>query len=93
MAFNAGRAERRFVDIYNREVAEIQRKLLAYAERLVKPGGPGTMMEDIPPRPDLQVTVQEGFPVMPPLTFGVTQNKRELEDLLRSYLTEHYSEQ
>jgi hypothetical protein len=86
MAKHKGSNERRFIDMYESQARDIQRKMFDYIKLLHKPEGANRI-----DRPDLVIRTQNGFPVMPDVMDDVVQKKSEIEDLLRRYLNAQYS--
>ena len=88
MARFSGNTNRKFFQIYEDEVDKIQHKMIEY----IKSFHPSATEQSKKSRPDLIISRKEGFPWMPPVEDGIDQKKLELENLLRAYLNEHYSE-
>jgi hypothetical protein len=87
MAKHKGSNERRFIDLYDSQVCDLQRKMFDYLKLLYKP----TVMAKRIDRPDLVIRTESGFPLMPDSMDDIDQKKLELEDLLRRYLNAQYS--
>jgi hypothetical protein len=87
MAKHKGSNERRFIDMYESQARDMQRRMFDYVKLLHKP----TEMAKRIDRPDLVIRTQGGFPLMPDAMDDIDQKKLELEDLLRRYLCAQYS--
>jgi hypothetical protein len=101
MATHAKRPRRQFIDIYGDVVQNLQLKLLEYVRDLL--GDPAST--PIPPadrtmhqttgkqakRRVKELDFQDGFPVMPAVNSDDELKKGHLEDVIRAYLTAHYS--
>jgi len=94
MAADAGKSERKFIDLYPDLVQNLQLKLFDYT-RLLNTGGVTPDPEDPAPTREalIDIETQDGYPVMPDLGATTTVKKEQLRDLLRQYLTEQYSKQ
>jgi hypothetical protein len=86
-----GSEENRFMDMYESELTNIQRKFVEYIKRIqdAQQGRSGPAI-DLADRPDLAIGRDNGYPVMPSRPVGIQQTKKDLEVLLRRYLTAHY---
>jgi hypothetical protein len=94
MATNAGKSERRFIDLYPDVVKNLQLKLFDYAKLLNTVGASADSDPPAATREQLiDLDTEGGFPVMPALGDPSTLKKEDLRDLLRQYLTEQYSKQ
>lgn len=88
MASYIGSSGRRFFNVYEDQVDVIQRKMVEYIRNL---NSIGTIQPNMS-RPDLVITIKDGYPWMPEVTDGIEQKKDGLEKLIRTYLNNHYSE-
>ena len=77
--------------MYETEITNLQRKLKDYVKNMedTSRGRQGTVVETLD-RPDLAIKTENGYPVMPPVSDGIDQKKKELEELIRRYLAAHY---
>lgn len=70
----------------------MQRVLRDYVKTIREEGqGRSRPLIYAPERPDLAIELEQGYPVMPPIPIGIEQTKPDLEELIRRYLTIHYS--
>ena len=92
MAVRAGSTERTFLDLYKPEITEMQRRFRDYIKTIEGTPTPPHDTLGSPDRPDLAVALDNGYPVMPPISVGIEQSKLDLEGLIRRYLTVHYGE-
>lgn len=87
MSTYIGMNGRRFFDIYGDLVDGIQRKMIEYIKYLQ----PTSTIDPSISRPDLLITTKDGYPWLPEPSDGIEQKKGELENLIRTYLNNHYS--
>ena len=98
MAAHAKSHEKRFVDIHKEAVRDIQVKLIDYVKLLqnqvpripaaVPPAAAMPSTRSI--KPKLQITMADGYPLIPRIVEGENVKKEELEDLIREYLSTQY---
>jgi len=91
-----------FIEEHAQLVDDVGNKLLDYAKKLLaEPASPPTPAQSQPGATTTQpavkaglaeIEIQDGFPVMPAVHISDKVKKEELEDLMRRYLTIHYSE-
>lgn len=102
MASNVNRPKRPFLDTYPDLVQTVQVKCLEYVKDLLAdPRSAATATEGLPQpitsqpsdqRGPREFDIQDGFPVMPDIQIDDKLKKEDYEELLRRYLTTHYSE-
>ncbi|KAF8816598.1 hypothetical protein BYT27DRAFT_7248035 [Phlegmacium glaucopus] len=82
----------RFLDIFEKQVDDIQRKMIDYVKLLKRPSTNQPIIQSAIPRlrSDLDIQTKDGYPLMPPVDDNIELKKEELEDLLRRYLNAHY---
>jgi hypothetical protein len=91
MAGLVGGHQRRFVEIHQSEIENIQRKFFDYIKSLLESSSNQQNTSAASrPRPDLDVSIKNGFPWMPSVDQEIEQNKQELSKLIRTYLNSHY---
>lgn len=91
MAVFVGGHQRRFVEIHQSEIENIQRKFFDYLKSLLESSSHQQNTSTASrPRPDLEITIKNGYPWMPSVDSEIEQNKQELSKLIRSYLNSHY---
>ena len=88
MAGHMGSTTRRFFDVYDELVDNVQHKMVEYIKTLQ----PTSNIHQNLNRPDLLVSSNNGYPWMPRLVGDIERKKIELEKLVRTYLNNHYSE-
>ena len=88
MAGHMGNTTRRFFDVYDELVDNVQHKMVEYIKTLQ----PSSNIHQNLTRPDLLVSSNNGYPWMPPSVGDIDRKKNELEKLVRTYLNNHYSE-
>ena len=91
MAGLVGGHQKRFVEIHQSEIKNIQRKFFDYIKSLLESSSTqqNTSMASRP-RPDLDVSIKNGYPWMPSVDQEIKQNKLELSKLICTYLNSHY---
>lgn len=88
MAGHMGSTTRRFFDVYEELVDNVQRKMVEYIKTLQ----PSSNIQEESSRPDLLLSSKNGYPWLPPTVSDFDRKKSELETLVRTYLNNHYSE-
>jgi hypothetical protein len=91
LAARAGSTQRKFLDMYESEITNMQRRFTDYIKSIQEKdqAGAGPPIKPVD-RPDLAIAREDGLPVMPPKAVGIQQTKNDLESLIRRYLGEHY---
>jgi hypothetical protein len=92
MAADAGKAERRFIELYPDLVKDLELKMFDYV-KLLNGGGVAPDPADVLPtrQGPVNLETEDGYPLMPELGETPSLKKEHMRDLLRQYLTEQYS--
>lgn len=100
MASNVKSHKREFIDTDSDLVDNVQVKMLAYIQDLLGQGksnsipaeGPESTLQAGFKKGQGELDIEDGFPVMPVINIEAKGKKEDWEDLMRQYLTRHYSE-
>jgi len=88
MAGHMGSTTRRFFDVHEELVDNVQRKMVEYIKTLQ----PSSNIQQDLSHPVLLLSSKNGYPWLPPTVSDFDGKKDELEKLVRTYLNNHYSE-
>lgn len=82
-----------FSEMYPELLNDLQDKVLQYVAQLRNPGAATTSLipPSMPPSLAKEIRTEEGFPLMPEINANNKVKKEDLEELIRRYLSAHYS--